>query len=333
MRAQDDLGLTANSCFTFFRELWTHGLDPFWVCENTPAGWVIVAANPAAQRVDPRQQKGASLTDLVAHFPEPDSLLAGYEQILAERCTVTFEQRPVIDGLPRLFETMLVPIADAAGHITHVWGMSRDRTKYLNAYNELQAINARMDEIIQAKTKELEIVNQKLSELSLTDALTGIANRRHMDKFLADEVRKLSRHNRSIAFILMDIDHFKRYNDRLGHLAGDEALRRVAGVLQASVTRSSDLIARYGGEEFAIILPDSSGKDAVQVACRVMEHLADAAIAHPDSPTSAHMTVSLGIAANNAASIDSLEDFLRRADDALYISKQAGRNRYTLAKQ
>jgi diguanylate cyclase (GGDEF)-like protein len=331
MAEQEDHGLTSESLFTFFRELWEHGLDPFWVCENTPAGWVIVAANPAAQRVDPRQKKGARLVHLVAHFPEPDCLIAGYERLLSERRTVTFEQRPVIDDLPRLFETMLVPIMDAAGNITHAWGMSRDRTKYLNAYNELQAINERMDEIIQAKTKELEVANQKLSELSLTDALTGIANRRHMDKYLADEVRKLSRHSGSLAFILMDIDHFKRYNDSLGHLAGDEALRRVAAVLNASVPRSSDLIARYGGEEFAIILPDSAVQAAVHVVSRAMDTLSDAAIPHPDSPTSKYLTLSAGISVKSASDIVQLEDFILEADRALYLSKQAGRNRYTIA--
>jgi len=330
MGAQKDNALTQESFFTFFRELWEHGLDPFWVCENTPEGWIVVDANPAARRIDPRQIKGAKLANLVALLDDSASLLSGYDLILSERRTVRFEQKPVIEGLPRLFETMLVPIADVDGNITHVWGMSRDRTKYLNAYNELQAVNAKMDEIIQAKTKELEIANQKLSELSHTDALTGIANRRHMDEFLADEIRKLSRHNLSIAFILLDIDHFKRYNDSLGHLAGDEALRRVAAVLNASVMRSSDLVARYGGEEFAIILPGAAVEEAISIVSRVMELLSKAAIVHPDSPTSSYLTVSAGIAVQSAAYLKSLDDLIQRADTALYMSKHTGRNRFTV---
>jgi diguanylate cyclase (GGDEF)-like protein len=330
MADADHLGLTADNLFTFFRELWDRSPDPFWICERKSSGWMILAANPASQAVDPRQKWGAYVEELLADFPDSKTLMEGYVRLDRAKNTVFFEQRPVIDGDPRLFETMLVPILDEAGHVTHVWGTSRDRTQYLKAYNELQTLNRHMDELIQEKTRELEIANEKLAALSLTDPLTGIANRRCLDNYLTDEVSKLARHHRYIALILLDIDHFKRYNDSMGHLAGDEALRRVAVVLQKCANRKSDLVARYGGEEFAIVLPECTLEEAKIMANRVVARIVQASIPHPDSPTAMHMTVSAGVVLAPAASIDSPDELIKEADQALYKSKADGRNRFTL---
>lgn len=324
-----DRSLSAKNLITFFRELWERSSDPFWICESASQGWRVIAANPAAQAIDPRQGQGAYLHELVAGLDGADSLVDGYKRLGTGRRPVMFEQRPVIEGEPRLFETLLVPIFDAEGRLTHAWGTSRDRTAYLKTLLELQALNQQMESIIQEKTRALIEANERLSQLSLIDGLTGVANRRHFDQFLRAEIGRLRRNSRSIALFLLDIDHFKRFNDNLGHVAGDGALKAVADVLRRSAARSGELVARYGGEEFAVVLPECDENGARAFASRFEEHLRRANIVHPDSPTSPLLTLSGGAVITSASEVDSAEDLVRSADEALYQSKQSGRNRIT----
>ena len=126
-----------------------------------------------------------------------------------------------------------------------------------------------------------ESANAKLALLSTTDGVTGIGNRRRFDERLATEWMRCGRHQLPLAVILIDIDHFKLYNDHYGHLAGDECLRRVAQLLQGTIRRADEVAARYGGEEFVLLLPDVPLPEAVTVAERCMASLREAALAHP----------------------------------------------------
>ena len=198
-----------------------------------------------------------------------------------------------------------------------VAGVRTDVTELVHREQALRALNQRLDEL-----------NAELSRLSETDALTGLANRRHFDRRLADEVSRASRHGGSLALLMLDVDHFKRYNDRHGHPAGDACLARVAEVLRATARRPSDLVARFGGEEFAVLLPQHTPAEALALAERCVAALDAAALPHGDSPVAPHVTLSIGAAHVQAPGSDfKPAELLRRADAALYLAKQAGRHR------
>jgi diguanylate cyclase (GGDEF)-like protein len=135
----------------------------------------------------------------------------------------------------------------------------------------------------------------------------------------------------SLTAILCDIDHFKTYNDTYGHQAGDETLVQVARGLASAVPRTTDFVARFGGEEFVILLAHSTIDDATVVAGRVLDAIRSLQVAHGTSPTTPHVTVSLGVAAIVPDQFTTPEELIRRADEALYQAKQEGRNRYALA--
>ncbi|PVZ57744.1 deoxyribonuclease [Pseudomonas sp. B1(2018)] len=170
---------------------------------------------------------------------------------------------------------------------------------------------------------------QELSQLAATDALTGVANRRSLDQTLRHEWFRAQRSGKPLSLLMIDADHFKAFNDRHGHQAGDEALRALAEVINANVHRPTDLVARYGGEEFSVILAETGSDGARQIA----EHIREAVQKLPlvdagEQP----MSVSIGIATWTAASEITLEQLLFSADKALYQAKERGRNRVVCAE-
>ncbi len=167
-----------------------------------------------------------------------------------------------------------------------------------------------------------------LESLVMRDGLTGIANRRCFDQTLLNEWAHTSREGQPLSLLLVDVDHFKRYNDTFGHPEGDECLKRVAAALSSQV-RTYDLVARYGGEEFAIILPNQTLSDAATVAERVRAAVEQNSSADLGS-AGGQTTVSIGVAACMARQLTSPEQLLAEADAALYRSKRDGRNRVTL---
>ncbi len=170
---------------------------------------------------------------------------------------------------------------------------------------------------------ELEARLQRLSQL---DGLTGLYNRRYFDRQLNGEWRRLRRLGAPLALLMLDVDHFKAFNDQLGHQAGDDALRRVAQALQQSLQREGDVACRYGGEEFAIILANTAEEGARHVAERVMALVAELQIEHPASPEG-RLTLSIGIAVSDPAREEQPDNLVSRSDAALYRAKHEGRNR------
>ena len=163
--------------------------------------------------------------------------------------------------------------------------------------------------------------------LSLGDALTGIPNRRRFDDHLYQEWNRAYRSRKPLSMILIDIDHFKRYNDTLGHPAGDACLKRVASVLEQSLQRSVDFVARYGGEEFACVLSETDLEGAESVAKRIAARLASVAIPHPDSPVASAVTLSMGVASLVPERDQAPVELTLEADQRLYEAKRLGRNR------
>lgn len=174
----------------------------------------------------------------------------------------------------------------------------------------------------------LAVIRSQLGELealSMTDALTGVANRRRFDQRLADEVARSQRTAQPCAVMILDLDYFKQYNDLYGHPVGDTALQRLARLMTQSI-RQTDLPARIGGEEFAVLLPDTTEAAAILIAEKILGALRNAEIAHGGSKISSHLTASVGVAAATGGPMaGSL--LLEQADQALYAAKAAGRDR------
>lgn len=181
-------------------------------------------------------------------------------------------------------------------------------------------------------TRQLQHLNQELMQLSQQDGLTGLSNRRHFDSVLAVEHARACRHGQDLALILIDIDHFKKLNDRYGHLLGDDCLRQLADVLRRFSRRPGDLAARYGGEEFALILPEMSLEQSRLLAQRVRQTLAELVVPS-DTGEPVCFTASLGLIHTGRAGRHTPESMIHQADLALYRAKQLGRNRVEIAEQ
>lgn len=175
---------------------------------------------------------------------------------------------------------------------------------------------------------QLNDANQELQRLSMTDGLTGIANRRMFDVSLAREWRRCLRLNKPLSVVMLDVDYFKKYNDRYGHQEGDDCLVAVAQEVARAAPRPGDLVARYGGEEFVMILSDTGESGANWVAERIRQHVSELNFPHKDSPYG-HVTVSCGVSSILPASELSPEMLVKSADNALYLSKNQGRNMVT----
>lgn len=181
------------------------------------------------------------------------------------------------------------------------------------------------------RNAELQAARDQLERISLTDGLTGLANRRHFDQHLAQEWARAQREGTSVALVMIDIDHFKNYNDEYGHPAGDQCLRRVAEALQGIAQRPLDLVARYGGEEFTIILPHTEVPTQVAEQCRlVVEELQ---LPHAFSEAATVVTISAGVCVARPGPDDSPEALTEGADDALYEAKESGRNRVVVCEK
>ena len=175
---------------------------------------------------------------------------------------------------------------------------------------------------------QLNDANQELQRLSMTDGLTGIANRRMFDVSLAREWRRCMRLGKPLSIVMLDVDHFKKYNDRYGHQQGDDCLKAVAQEVARSAPRPGDLVARYGGEEFVMILSDTGEDGAHWVANRIRQHVAELNLPHADS-SYGHVTVSCGVTSVLPGQDLSAEMLVKSADNALYLSKNQGRNAVT----
>jgi diguanylate cyclase (GGDEF)-like protein/PAS domain S-box-containing protein len=181
------------------------------------------------------------------------------------------------------------------------------------------------------REKVMVEVHDRLVELSSIDGLTGIANRRRFDEGLASEWKRAVRRASPLSLIIADIDHFKLFNDRYGHLAGDDCLKRVAQVFSSLAARPADLVARFGGEEIAVLLPETSEAGSKALAERIRHSVAELAIPHEDSSAGSVVTLSLGVASTIPTHGTSMRELVEAADAALYRAKHAGRNRTLVA--
>ncbi|PBJ04574.1 Phytochrome-like protein cph2 [Pseudomonas ogarae] len=179
--------------------------------------------------------------------------------------------------------------------------------------------------------KQIRTAHQAMRDMALTDSLTGLGNRRRLDIALADEIRLAKRQNSSLALIMLDVDYFKRFNDRYGHAAGDDCLRAIAAAVRQTIKRPGDLAVRYGGEEFTVLLPNTDSAGAAKVAEQILEAVRALNIEHGDHPLGI-VTISAGITTCQPSGEDVTPAMLIKAADAfLYLAKNTGRNRWCSA--
>jgi len=227
---------------------------------------------------------------------------------------------------PPFWQTLWFRAGAIALLVGGLWGL------YYWRIRRLTRQQAELEQLVHARTVELEDSNRKLEALSQTDGLTGVSNRRGFDLALEAEWRRALRTGQPLALSMLDVDYFKKYNDRYGHLAGDATLRTVAHLITEHGRRSSDLVARYGGEEFALLSVATPGADAIGVAQTICDELARLNLPHDASPLG-HVTISIGVAVLIPTENSRPEQLVRLADESLYRAKQRGRNQALLAME
>ena len=236
---------------------------------------------------------------------------------------------PGIDGyevhkrLKADFRTCEIPVIFISG-----LGEVADETKALTLGAVDYITKPINSESVRARVKRqiaLKLAQDKLIQLAETDGLTGLANRSHFDKMLAYECARHLRSGHELSLIMLDIDHFKAFNDTFGHVRGDECLRKIAQAMARTVLRATDLLARYGGEEFVVLLPETPLKGAVLLAERIRNCITDLKLPHPGSNLQT-VTASLGVVSGRLLTTNSVSDVVQGADIELYAAKAAGRN-------
>lgn len=215
----------------------------------------------------------------------------------------------------RLFGLLAVLVA--AVFLLLVWKIS---------VKQLESRERKLMRLVSARTEELAEANRVLQDLANSDGLTKIGNRRRFESFLTDEWHRAVRFRTPISLLLLDIDHFKLYNDTYGHQAGDDCLQVVARSLASAVKRPTDLVARFGGEEFAIVLGGTDAIGARQIADEVIATIKNLRIPHRSSETTNILTISIGISSMEANLESSHIELVREADKALYQAKANGRD-------
>lgn len=269
-----------------------------------------------------------------------------YMQYLVDQSVGTASFTSSLDGVDRLYafrksdEQPLITTV-ALGKQEALAGWRMESTLSFVVVGSLMAITAticwlliqhinrriKIEAELRITQQQLMASNRQLELLAMKDALTGLANRRCFDETLSMEARRAQRDGFSLALLMIDIDHFKLFNDSLGHIAGDDCLRTVSRVLEECVRRPPDLVARYGGEEIAIIMPNTDYPGAMVIAELILDRLLQENIPHPKCPLG-RVTVSIGIAIAERESLSESHQLVEVADAALYTAKAGGRNQY-----
>ena len=228
---------------------------------------------------------------------------------------------PRLQGIPVIFVTALSQPEDETR------ALEAGAVDFISKPFNVAVVRARVRSQLTIKRQA-----DAMRELSMTDGLTGVANRRSFNDTIDAEWRRCARAGVPLSVIMIDIDHFKLYNDHYGHQAGDQCLQQVSAAMKRCATRPQDLLARYGGEEFILLLPQEALDGTEVVARRILEEVRKLAIPHAASPTAPQISISMGLA-SVLPPTDSIDPsaLIRAADTNLYRAKQTGRNRYCIS--
>ena len=255
---------------------------------------------------------------------------------LAEQAIADYMAAPphTVRSDQSLFDALVISHAEKVRHLPVVDDDNRlvgivTHTDLTHAhFHVIELQRTLIDRAIRDRTEELEVANRELESLSMEDALLGIGNRRAMEVDMEHTHSLATRHQRGYVVVLLDVDHFKLYNDHYGHMAGDKALQRVTAVILSAV-RKSDRLYRYGGEEFLLLLPDTAARGGRTLTKRLVDKLHAVGLEHVMSPYKV-VTISAGLSdyqADAASRHHAWQDIVQKADQALYQAKEKGRNR------
>lgn len=283
------------------------------------AGRIIMFSDAAPKMFGyaPEEGPGMSVMDFIVS-EDRERAHANIMKMLRENYPGPNEYRAIRkDGSSFDIEVNNSLIRDQKGNPFRMVLIARDITDRKKAEQQIK-------ELVQ----QLEIERDLAQRNSLTDSLTGLSNRRYFDISLKTEFSRHKRTGSQMSLIMLDVDLFKKYNDRYGHLEGDECLRQIAQALKSVVVRAPDIVARYGGEEFVVILPDANRNGAAILAGRIAEAVSRLALPHATSDISGFVTISLGIATAAEHVLTDGDQLVALADQALYHAKNNGRNRF-----
>ncbi len=298
---------------------------------------IMTTFNPAAEKLFGYSADEAIKQNINILMPEPyssehDSYLKRYQATRVKK--IIGIGREIVgkrkDG--SVFPMRLsVGEAEIDGELVFI-GFIHDISESKKQEAELKDHRDHLQALVDQRTEELSLVNEKLRELANLDSLTNLPNRRYFDETLHKEIQRASRHRHPITLLMCDIDYFKQYNDTYGHVTGDECLINVAECLCDSFKRAADFPSRYGGEEFAVILPHTDDEDAMRLSELFQENLKSLAMPHSSSDISNYVTMSIGLVTlvpDEKKSMSSNEEnsIIKAADEALYKAKRNGRNR------
>ncbi len=296
----------------------------------------LIAFNSAFKQAFERKfgtpiQLGISLLELLVDRPEDMArALTNWYRALSGGVFKDTQVWEGASGNVEYYEVSYCPLRDEVGGVCGAAYIGRNVTQRTVAEEELKSALEQL-ETARSDTEraniQLKQANTELLRQANQDGMTGIANRRYFDEYLALEWRRASRQGESIALIFADVDFFKLYNDHYGHQAGDDCLRKVAAALASQLHRPADLLARYGGEEFVILLPNTSLAGAIFIAESMLKAVASMALPHARSTVAEHVTLSLGVAATAPTEAMAEGYLLYGADQALYAAKKGGRNK------
>lgn len=318
---------TLASQVAFFEGFWNATpMNMFAVYPLQADDFAIEAINPAMEAALGQSASEVAHRPLAEVLPEAylESIRERYRQCLVSAEPLTYEEEGSLDpAQPRWWSTLLVPVS-REGEVVRIFGVSSEITELYEAYAELTRLNSQLEKRVAERTRELEAAKARLEQLARVDELTGTWNRRYLFEIAPALLDRCRRQGKPVGGIMMDADHFKLLNDRQGHQAGDEALRRIAAVVRSQL-RASDTVGRYGGEEFLALLPGADQATAEAVGERIRQEVATqgAEVGTTDRPA---LSLSLGVTTVDPA-VDSLETLIHRADKALLRAKDSGRNR------
>ena len=229
--------------------------------------------------------------------------------------------------IKRKFNTDVIVMTGYSGDYSYEEAINMGASDFVIKPVRLEELLLRLKRVLKERelTQERVRMMEKLQRLAITDGLTKLHNSRSFYSQLEVEVDRFNRYKHPLSLLLLDIDHFKEYNDNYGHLEGDKVLVRISQLIKACL-RKLDTAYRYGGEEFTVILPETSGEEAVLVAERIRKTIQTEKF-KPESAKELGITISIGVA--QYAAEEQLSTFIQRADKAMYHSKQEGRNRVT----
>ena len=303
-------------------EIWEHFPENMFLVRVDGPDFVVEAANVKMEQLFARDCTGKRLHDILPwHVAE--EVVAHYRECMRRDAPMRYEENAAFrnaqgEQKEGHWLTLLLPVHDGQGAITHLFGISQDVTELRLARARLERYNRDLEAVVEERTqalnranRELQEANRRLETLASCDPLTGIGNRRHFQARAESEMERARRHGSPLSLLIFDLDGFKRINDESGHAAGDAILKRVTATAQATL-RDADLLGRFGGDEFVILLPHTALADARRTGERLQ-----ARVQHEVG-----VSISIGGAGFHADDTH-LDPLVQRADTELLAAKRA----------